>query len=143
MLVRIMPAVDQAERASVLQLEGQVRSSLTAAAAEYLAAGEQTQVRSMQGMNPMELMLDAPRNYVGERDGFSEVPKGSWLFRTDLRELRYRPREHSSTQYEAVPLGEVAFRVDVAEADVRDGSEIYGVRLVRVSGEEWLVATPQ
>ena len=88
--VRLMPAIDEAERAAVLKIEGQLRSSLTMEAAGYVARGEFEQIR-MVGMNPMRLMMDPPENYVGERETVAGVPRAHWVFATETQRLVYRP----------------------------------------------------
>ncbi len=144
MLVRVMPAMDDAETASVLKLEGQLRSSLALASAAYVAAGEYARIEAMEGMNPMSLMLDTPSTYLGERMSGEEVPPEHWYFDEDTGELVYRPGSPRSVKYRGRPVEDVAFAVQLAWLESGAGAErgrrkdFYGVRLVRTGGEAWL-----
>ncbi len=142
LLIRVLPAIDAAEQAAVLKLEGQLRSALTLKAAVLLANGEVGAVRNMHGTNPLGLMLDLPRNYVGEVDDPTTVERGNWFFLDEERELVYRPEEARSEKYRIRAAEDVAFTVEVAEATSRGRTEIYGVRLKRVRGEDWLAVLP-
>ncbi len=137
LMVRVLPAIDEAERAAVLKLEGQLRSSLALESARYVAEGNTAGVRAMEGMNPLSLMVDPPRNYVGVRTN-SEVPREHWYFESDRQVLVYRPGEPVSLEYRDRPMGDVEFEVQLAWADSRTKDRIYGVRLVRTGGADWL-----
>ncbi len=137
LLVRVLPAIDEAERAAVLKLEGQLRSSLAMESARYVAEGNKDGVRQMAGMNPLSLMLDPPRNYLGVRKT-GDVPREHWYFASDRQVLVYRPGVPRSIEYRDRPLGEVEFSVELAYADSDARDRIYGVRLVRTRGADWL-----
>lgn len=145
LLVRVMPAIDEAERAAVLKIEGQLRSSLTMQAARYVARGEFEQIRGMVGMNPMQLMMDPPKNYVGERETTEGVPRAHWVFATKSQRLVYRPDVPRTQALAGIEQFAPEFAVQLAYEDVdgdgrytaRDG-QYYGVRLARVNGAGWL-----
>ncbi|MEM1176581.1 MAG: prepilin-type N-terminal cleavage/methylation domain-containing protein [Pseudomonadota bacterium] len=137
LMVRVMPAIDEAERAAVLKLEGQLRSSLAMESARYVAAGDTAGVKAMAGMNPVSLMLDPPANYLGERKT-SEIAKGHWYFANDRRLLVYRPGDPQSFEYRDRPREELEFTVELAYAAGETRERIYGVRLVRTRGNDWL-----
>ena len=145
LLVRVMPAIDEAERAAVLKIEGQLRSSLTMEAARYVARGEFERIRGMVGMNPMRLMMDPPANYVGERDTTDGVPRAHWVFATESGRLVYRPDVPRTKALAGLEQFAPEFAVQLAYEDMdgdgrytaRDG-QYYGVRLARVKGAGWL-----
>ena len=147
--IRLMPVIDEAERAAVLKIEGQLRSSLTLKAARYVARGEFEQVRGMVGMNPMQLMMDPPANYVGERETDEGVPRAHWVFATETRRLVYRPDLPRTQALEGIEKFAPEFSVQLAYEDIdgdgrytaRDG-QYYGVRLARVDGVGWLDREP-
>lgn len=141
LMVRVMPAIDEAERAAVLKLEGQLRSSLAMESARYVAAGDTAGVTAMAGMNPVSLMLDPPANYVGERKT-GEITRQHWYFASDRQVLVYRPGEPQSVQYRDRPVGDVEFTVELAYADSETRDRIYGVRLARTRGADWLEYQP-
>ncbi len=147
--IRLMPAIDEAERAAVLKIEGQLRSSLTMEAARYVAQGEFGRIRSMVGMNPMRLMMDPPANYVGERETTDGVPRAHWVFATETGRLVYRPDLPRTQALSGIERFAPEFAVQLAYEDVdgdgrytaRDG-QYYGVRLARVKGVGWLDREP-
>ena len=143
--IRLMPAIDEAERAAVLKIEGQLRSSLTMQAARYVARGEFDQIRGMVGMNPMRLMMDPPKNYVGERETPAGVPRAHWVFATESKRLVYKPDLPRTQALAGIEQFTPEFAVQLAYEDIdgdgrytaRDG-QYYGVRLARVDGVGWL-----
>ena len=151
-LVRLIPYIDEAERVSVLRVEGQLRSSLVMEAAKRIVGGESASITDLEGSNPITLLLEPPKNYVGElhqpRD--DEAPPRHWYFEQHSQRLVYRIGAPIGLPVWDEPLEDPAFAVRVAFAD-RDGSgtfeagrdELYGVHLERVAGAKWLAGVKQ
>jgi len=145
-LTRLLPYIDEAERVAVLTLEGQIRNSLVTAAAQRIARGESASISTLNGSNPMDLMLEVPGNYLGEMSEADQqtVASAHWYFDATHRRLIYRPRKGFSFGSDDAFAEQLEFEVRVAFAD-RDGNgafepstdELYGVRLLRVAGGEW------
>jgi len=146
-LNRLLPYIDEAERVSVLRLEGQLRSTLMMEAAERLVRGRSATITELEGTNPVNFLLDLPKNYVGElkQAAAAEAPPRHWYFDVGRRHLVYRLGEPFAERPVDDSLQDPAFEVRVAYADL-DGDgvyeasrdELYGVRLERVAGETWL-----
>ena len=144
---RLLPYIDEAERIGVLTLESQIKGTLTLSAAKRIAGGKAASILELDGSNPMHLMLEAPQNYVGERRGneLASVPPRNWYFDVSTRQLVYHKGEPYSSTGNRGLMDDPAFSVHVAYADRNgDGSfqagtdELYGVRLHRVAGADWL-----
>lgn len=134
-LDRLLPWIDEAERVAVMRLEGELRSALMLEAARHIARGDRAGLEQLHGANPMALLLERPRNYLGEYSATEgmHVPDRYWFFDRERRELVYQPSGPKVS--EALRL---ALRAEVAYAD-RNGSgafepasdEFHGVRLIR------------
>ena len=79
-LSRLLPYIDEAERVGVLTLEGQIKSTLVTDAAKRIAGGRAASISELDGSNPMRLMLEPPKNYIGEKREHQRngVPRRSW-----------------------------------------------------------------
>ncbi len=144
---RLLPYIDEAERVAVLRVEGQLRSTLTMEAAERIVRGQAASLVELEGANPIKFLLEPPKNYVGELAPaeVGRAPERHWYFERDRRQLVYRLGEPYGIARRGAALQDPAFAVRVAFADAdRDGvfeprqDELYGVRLQRLAGEEWL-----
>ena len=144
---RLLPFIDEAERVAVLRVEGQLRSSINMEAARRLVRGQGASLSELEGSNPFKYLLEPPKNYVGELDGqqVGEAPVRHWYFDRDARRLVYRTGEPYALSVSEPPDEDPAFAVQVEFVD-SDGNggfdasrdELYGVRLIRVAGGEWL-----
>lgn len=146
-LDRLLPYIDEAERVSVLRVEGQLRSSLMLEAAERIARGQASSVTGLEGSNPFNLLAEPPKNYLGELTPAeqAEAAVRHWFFETDAGHLVYRLGEPFSLRAEDLPYDDPAFAVRVAFADNNGngsfdvgGDELYGVHLERIAGAPWL-----
>jgi prepilin-type N-terminal cleavage/methylation domain-containing protein len=145
-LNRLLPYIDEAERVGVLTLESQIKSTLVTDAAKRIAGGRAASISELDGSNPMRLMLEPPKNYVGEMQEHQRngVPRRNWYFDLKTRRLVYRVGRRFGWSDDDF-LEDPEFEVRVAFND-RNGSrrfepgtdELYGVRLEAVSGAEWL-----
>jgi len=142
---RLLPYLDEAERVSVLTLESQLKNTLVMEAAQRIVRGQSASIAELDGSNPMALLLEAPDSYLGERKSGSRVPTRHWYFDSGRRRLVYKTGKpyapNGDDQIREDPQFEV--RVEFADRDA-DGvfnaqnDELYGVRLLRMAGTEWL-----
>ena len=148
---RLLPYIDEAERVAVLRVEGQLRSSINMEAAKRIVRGQSASLTDLDGSNPVKFLLEPPKNYVGERlqQDNEQVPARRWYFEQDRQRLVYRLGEPFGLPVRDESTEDPAFVVRVAFADSNgDGvfeaqrDELYGVRLQRVAGTEWLSGTP-
>ncbi len=144
---RLLPYIDEAERISVLRVEGALRSSLVLEAAQRIVRGRSASIAELEGSNPITLLLEPPKNYLGELSiGESEkVPARHWYFDRHSALLIYQPGFPFAFRAPDTLTDTLAFAVHIEFAD-QDGSgtfdaardELHGVRLMRVAGKRWL-----
>lgn len=144
---RLLPYIDEAERIGVITTESQIRSALVMNAAQRIARGKAASISTLDGSNPMELMLETPANYAGELtgDALLSAPARHWYFDLTARRLVYRPGRPMAWIDHKQDIENPEFAVRVAFNDA-DGNgtfepgrdELHGVRLLRVAGFDWL-----
>ena len=146
-LDRLLPYIDEAERVSVLRVEGQLRSTLMMEAAQRIVRGQGASITELEGSNPVKLLAQPPKNYLGELSASQEsaAPARHWYFEATGRRLVYRIGEAFSLNAGDGPLEDPAFEVRIAFADANGNGyfdpsrdELYGVHLERVAGTNWL-----
>ncbi len=146
-VTRLLPYIDEAERVAVLRVEGQLRSSITMEAAKRIVRGQSASLSDLEGSNPIKFLLEPPKNYVGERRHreIDQVPTRRWYYEQDRQRLVYRLGAPFGLPVHDESLQDPAFVVRVAFADTNGNGifeaqrdELYGVRLQRVAGVQWL-----
>ena len=87
---KLFPIQVDAERTSVENVIGGLRSAIGIKVASYIAKDDVAGVRRLVGSNPMDLLSEPPRNYLGtvSAAGVSGVPTGEWYFRHPGRRAR-------------------------------------------------------
>lgn len=144
---RLLPYIDEAERVAVLRVEGQLRSSLMMEAAKRVVRGQSASISELEGANPVKFLLEPPKNYVGERlqREIEQSPTRRWYFEQDGQRLIYRLGEPFGLPVHDESVEDPAFEIRVAFADTNgngmfeaQSEELYGVRLQRVAGAQWL-----
>ena len=81
-----------AERASYFAVMDQLKIGVNFEMYTGIAKGEMTRVRGLEGSNPMDLMLEAPRNYRGVLQEVTDTNierRSSWYFESGTGELVY------------------------------------------------------
>lgn len=151
-LDRFLALRAEAERVSMLQVEGAIESALGLELANYIARGDIQGAAKLAGINPMDLLQQPPPNYLGALDhpDPAKIPDGSWYFDTATRTLVYRV--HSAAYFHD-SLGDpprAEYRVELLYSGkdrsgrYRPGvDEIYGVRLVNLAPYRWTNPNPQ
>jgi prepilin-type N-terminal cleavage/methylation domain-containing protein len=135
LLTRVLPLIGQAERVAFLQTRQQIRSALLLEAAERVVRGESATLASLTGVNPMELMLEPPRNYVGAGPsaGTGAVPRRAWYFDEDDRLLVYKPGRQARFDPLDGPTDRIEMRVSFAYRD-RDADGTFDASVDRFDG---------
>jgi prepilin-type N-terminal cleavage/methylation domain-containing protein len=146
-ITRLLPYIDEAERVSVLRVEGQLRSTLMMEAAKRIVRGQSASLADLEGSNPIKFLLEPPKNYLGERlqREIEQAPARRWYYEQDGHRLVYRLGAPFGLPVHDESLQDPAFEVRVAFADTNGNGvfeaqreELYGVRLQRVAGVQWL-----
>ena len=148
-LNRLLPYIDEAERVGVLTLESQIKSTLVTDAAKRIAGGRSASISELDGSNPMRLMLEPPKNYVGEKREHQRnaIPRRNWYFDLKTRRLVYRVGRRFGWSDDEF-MDDPEFEVRVAFNDRNGNSrfepgtdELHGIRLQTVAGAEWLAGS--
>lgn len=147
-----------AERANFLAVLEQVKTGTSLELFGRLASGQSGNVRAMAGSNPMDWLLDAPVNYLGEENVVSDAlrRRNAWYFETVSGELVYVVGGSSIGDVRVliatIPVfpGQIRFRVEnvyddgaggvVYGSDIPQGREPStweGVQLVPVHEFSW------
>lgn len=95
-----------AERASVKQIVGIIKSALGLEVARLALDGKMSLVAKLDKSNPMELLAQKPNNYIGEKtDKDKIVEPGVWYFDKKQKALIYNVRysENFITSLKGLP----------------------------------------
>lgn len=115
--------------------------------ARRVARGEYTTLTRLRGTNPIQLLLEPPHNYAGERSETeaAQAPLRHWYFDLGNERLVYRRGRPYALGHKNNEKSDPEYEVRVAFADNNDSGvfepqrdEFYGIRLIRVAGGDWL-----
>lgn len=130
----------EAERANFVAVREQIRTGVNLAMLSAISSGDWSEVRSMEGGNPMDLMLETPSNYVGELSSVAadELPRRIWYFDRGSGELVYRANDignlYRLSNGDRVPAEEIRLRL--TRVGDREGG-FQGLSLRPVTSYEW------
>ncbi len=81
----------EAERANFMAIQAQLNAAINLQMMQIIASGGWQNARQLDGMNPMDLMLTTPGNYVGALNGadIAQLPRRIWYFDRTRGELIY------------------------------------------------------
>ncbi len=82
----------EAEKANFIAVRTQLQNSMTLITfSAQLNGGRDALITTLEGGNPMSLMLRPPRNYLGEFEEYTlrDLPRRSWFFDKTRSELVY------------------------------------------------------
>jgi len=142
---KLFPIQVDAERASVENVIGGLRSAIGIKVASYIAKDDVADVRRLVGSNPMDLLSEPPRNYLGTVSAaeMSGVPTGEWYFDIRAGVLAYRVVNAGYFRGGSGPPAEARFAVAPVYEDRNHngrfdaGDMIQGVRLEAVQPYSW------
>lgn len=108
-----------AERANFLAVITQVQTGINLEAMSSIAKGNPQIIAEYQDANPMDLLLEAPSNYIGAFDVVveSSLPRRSWYFDRSRGELVYLVNDTDNVflliNEVQVPTAEIRFKMAV------------------------------
>lgn len=137
---RLVPYIAQAERVAVVRIEGQLRNVLMMEAALMIARGRSAQIVDLDRTNPMALVLEPPRTYLGELNSptLDLLPPRSWYFDKSRQRLVYRAGRGFEGSDGAPVLHEYSVTIEFGDSDgdrrfTAGTDEFFGVRLTRAA----------
>ncbi|MHB8347679.1 MAG: prepilin-type N-terminal cleavage/methylation domain-containing protein [Acidiferrobacterales bacterium] len=128
----------EAEATAMEQVLGTLRSALGMKVASDLVNDDIADLHRLAGSNPMQVLAQTPRNYLGAFNGVNpaSIPGGHWYFDRHSRMLIYRVRNRD---YFSGGLGSPAragFTIRIAQARHVRGEPV-GAMLVAVTPYRW------
>jgi general secretion pathway protein G len=129
LLSRALFYQEQAERAGMEQLLGNLRSALHLQIAAALIKGNPAAMGHLADQNPMDWLAEKPTNYVGEyyapRSGLIGV--GSWYFDLNDKNLVYLANNHAHLHTAPGELNKIRFKVKPVTSFNGEVSVVKGV----------------
>lgn len=107
----------EAERSNFMAVLMQVKAGTNMQMMNAIAEGSWMELQSLEGTNPMDLMLETPVNYIGEMGlvNATDMPARIWYFDTNTDELVYIANDARNlfilAENERVQTDELRFRV--------------------------------
>jgi prepilin-type N-terminal cleavage/methylation domain-containing protein len=91
---RLLALMVDAERVTMESVAGTLRSAIGMKVAESIVKSKVPELRAFEGSNPMALLAETPRNYLGELDGGdpAKLEDGNWYFDQRDKTLVYLVR---------------------------------------------------
>ena len=88
---RLLALQVDAERVTMESVAGILRSALGIKVADSIVQMKVADLPALEGSNPMDLLAETPRNYLGERDGVdpAKLEDGNWYFDKQDKVLVY------------------------------------------------------
>lgn len=110
---------EQAERANFLAVTTQIQSGVNLELMLAMAEGSLFTLADYENSNPMELMLEAPSNYLGEFDFVDNerIQRRSWYYDKRNQELVYLVANADNVYLldgsELIAADEIRFRIEI------------------------------
>lgn len=143
---RLLALVVDAERVTMETVAGTLRSALGMKVAESIVKSKISELPTYVGSNPMALLAETPRNYLGELDGADPagLEDGNWYFDKRDKTLVYLVRNKGFFVGGLAAPPRARFTVNLVYSD-RNGSgafdagvdEIQGLRLGSMESYSW------
>jgi prepilin-type N-terminal cleavage/methylation domain-containing protein len=134
-LDRLLPLFGEAERIAFLQVQNDLRSALMLEAAARITSGERRALDELGAVNPMDLLLEPPANYLGALAPAdpASVPGRHWYFDARTGRLVYRVGRLARFDGLGGPGNRIELAVQVVFDD-RDGDGAFGGAADRFAG---------
>ncbi len=142
-LNRLMTLQMDAERVTMEMQIGSLRSALGLQTAKYLVRNQPKELAKLVFVNPIEHLVDQPKNYLGELNNPdpAQVQGGFWYFNAEKKILVYRVKNELFFSSGQPGPSQAEFRV-LPVLDDKGGSEkgvrIVGLQLAEKAPYKWL-----
>jgi general secretion pathway protein G len=141
LLYRLRFYQEAAEKAAMEYTVAVVKSALALQVAAMLIHGEERNIESLAGANPVSWLREPPRGYRGEfRAPQPAVPRGSWYFDMTRNELVYVPEldDHLERQPDGSKRLRFRVRLDFEPTEPNSGlKRITALRMEPVRPYAW------
>lgn len=122
----------QAERANFMAVSTQLQSAINLEMMVAIGTGRLMPSDGIEGINPMEMLLEPPSNYMGAFDfvDVSRLPRRTWYFDQSRGELVYLVNDPTGVAFllngQEIPTDEIRFKImaDFGEVETRTGLPI-------------------
>lgn len=144
---RLLKLQVDAERTSMEQTLGTLRSAMGIQVASHIVRGEERGLPAQQGANPMDWLSEKPKNYLGVLDDplLEDVPVGNWYFDKDSKLLIYIVKNSGYFNSTLQGPARARFRVQLDFEDAnRNGrfdpheDQLSGLKLSSTEAYSWL-----
>lgn len=128
------------ERTTMEHDLGVMRSAIAMQVASYFVAGKMPELETLLGTNPMELLAEQPKNYLGvrSRQNIDGIEPGNWFYDADAKLLVYVVRNTLFFETERAKPARVRFKIFPVYSDRDQGSYLSGLRLRSLETYRWL-----
>ena len=143
---RLLAVMVDAEKVTMETVVGTLRSAIGMKVAEAIVKSKVKELPAFEGSNPMLLLAETPRNYLGELDGTNpaKLEDGNWYFDKRDKALVYLVRHKGFFSGGQADPPRARFAVRVVYSD-RNGNgvfdpgedEIQGLRLGSIEPYSW------
>lgn len=132
---RLLALQVDAERVTMETVAGTLRSALGMKVAEYIVKSKTAELAALEGSNPMDLLAEVPRNYLGELDGPDpgKLEDGNWYFDKRAHALVYLVRNKGYFSGGVSPPPRARFMVQLVYSD-RNGNKVFDSGVDEVQG---------
>lgn len=123
----------QAERVNFMAVTTQLQAGVNLEMIRALGAGRLASLEKFEGVNPMDLMLETPSNYLGvvSSADLAQLPRRSWYFDPATEELVYLINDTGGASLlingARYPTDEFRFKIvaDYSEIDSSTGLPVH------------------
>lgn len=124
-----------AERSSVQQLVGTIKSALGLEVAQLALAGNMNGVAKLDKSNPLDLLSQKPNNYIGEKQNVKKT--GVWYFDKKQKMLIYNVNysENFTSSLKGTPR--IRYRIKLVYND-RNNNKRFDIRYDSIAGLDLL-----
>jgi len=143
---RLLVLKVEAERTSMLQIIGALRSAMSIQVAKQISSGNVDNLPSMAGTNPMNWLAEKPENYIGIKDepDPADINQYKWYFDSYNNWLVYRVGNSDYFKSSLKGAPRARFRVNLDYTDINENGdfdfgtdEIHGLTLQSVEPYAW------